>query len=58
MENNHITYEGVIIFTAIKIIKKHKLLNYVLKNPKCAKMYQLSAKELIILEKLIKMEGI
>ena len=28
------------------IIKEHKLLNYVLKNPKCAKMYNLKQEEI------------
>ena len=30
---------------ALEIIKKHKLLNYVLKNKKCASMYHLSEEE-------------
>lgn len=32
------------------IIIKHKLLNYVIKNPKCASMYHLSELELEILK--------
>ena len=30
---------------ALEIIKKHKLLNYVLKNEKCANMYHLSQED-------------
>lgn len=38
------------IMTAPEIIRKHKLLNYVIKNRKCASMYGLSDAELAILE--------
>ena len=41
-------------FRAIEIIKDHKLLNYVLKNPKCAKAYNLSDKDIRILKEVIK----
>ena len=43
------TYE-----TALDIIKNHKLLNYVLKNPKCAAMYHLSVKEIEQLKEVLK----
>ena len=36
---------------ALEIIKEHKLLNYVLKNEKCANMYHLSEREKDILKK-------
>ena len=39
--------------TAIRIIKSHKLLNYVLKNPKCAEMYHLSDEEIKILKEVV-----
>ena len=35
----------------LNIIKEHKLLNYVLKNPKCAKMYNLTEEEINLLER-------
>lgn len=35
---------------ALKIIKEHKLLNYVLKNKKCAEMYHLQEDDLKFLE--------
>lgn len=35
---------------AIEIIKKHKLLNYVLKNKKCASMYGLNDDEIKLLK--------
>ena len=31
----------------LEIVKTHKLLNYVIKNEKCAKMYNLTEKEII-----------
>lgn len=34
---------------AFDIVKKHKLLNYVLKNPKCASMYHLQENEIGLL---------
>lgn len=34
----------------LDIIKEHKLLNYVLKNKKCANMYHLSKKECDLLK--------
>lgn len=34
----------------LDIIKKHKLLNYVLKNKKCAAMYHLSDNEIDIIK--------
>ena len=39
---------------AFEKIKRHKLLNYVLKNPKCAKMYGLSQDDILILQEAIK----
>ena len=36
----------------LEIIKKHKLLNYVLKNEKCANMYHLSKEEIDLLREL------
>ena len=30
----------------LEIVKTHKLLNYVIKNEKCAKMYNLTEKEI------------
>ena len=38
----------------LEIIKKHKLLNYVLKNEKCANMYHLSKEEIDLLRELEK----
>lgn len=38
---------------ALKIIKDHKLLNYVLKNEKCANMYHLSKEEKDLLKEAI-----
>ena len=38
----------------LEIIKKHKLLNYVLKNEKCANMYHLSKEECDLLRELEK----
>ena len=40
--------------TMLEIIKKHKLLNYVLKNEKCANMYHLSKEECDLLRELEK----
>ena len=39
---------------AFEIIKQHKLLNYVIKNPKCAKMYILSEQDMQILKEALK----
>lgn len=39
---------------ALDIIKSHKLLNYVLKNPKCAKMYHLSEEKCELLKEVLK----
>lgn len=36
----------------VEIIKKHKLLNYVLKNEKCANMYHLSKEEIDLLREI------
>lgn len=33
-------------YEILQIIKKHKLLNYVIKNEKCATMYQLTKEEI------------
>ena len=38
----------------LEIIKKHKLLNYVLKNEKCANMYHLSKEECDLLREIEK----
>lgn len=38
----------------LEIIKKHKLLNYVLKNEKCANMYHLSKEEINLLREIEK----
>ena len=38
----------------LRIIKEHKLLNYILKNPKCAGMYHLSEEEIEVLKEVIK----
>lgn len=40
--------------TILEIIKKHKLLNYVLKNEKCANMYHLSKEEIDLLREIEK----
>ena len=40
--------------TVLEIIKKHKLLNYVLKNEKCANMYHLSKEECDLLREIEK----
>lgn len=39
---------------ALEIIKNHKLLNYILKNEKCASMYHLSKEEINLLKEVIK----
>ena len=39
---------------ALEIIKEHKLLNYVLKNQKCANMYHLSKEECDLLKEALK----
>lgn len=38
---------------AFEIIKNHKLLNYVLKNEKCASMYHLSKEEKDLLKEVL-----
>lgn len=38
---------------ALEVIIHHKLLNYVIKNKKCAKMYGLSDEKLKLLEELM-----
>lgn len=38
---------------ALEIIKVHKLLNYVIKNQKCATMYHLSIEDLNILKEIL-----
>lgn len=40
----------------LEIIKKHKLLNYVLKNEKCANMYHLSKNEIKALKEFMEDE--
>lgn len=40
-------------FLIFDIIKEHKLLNYILKNEKCAKMYHLSKEELELLKEVM-----
>lgn len=40
--------------SALEIIKEHKLLNYVLKNKKCANMYHLSKEECDLLKEALK----
>ena len=40
-------------FKALEIIKKHKLLNYVIKNKKCASMYKLTDEEIETLKENI-----
>lgn len=49
----YFSYEALLIISAVKIIKRRKLLNYVLKNPKCAKMYHLLDTEKDILNKML-----
>ena len=39
---------------AIEIIRDHKLLNYILKNEKCANMYHLSKEEIDLLKEVFK----
>lgn len=39
---------------ALEIIKEHKLLNYVLKNEKCANMYHLSKEKCDLLKEALK----
>ena len=34
----------------LKIVKEHKLLNYVIKNKKCADMYKLTDEEIDVLK--------
>ena len=38
---------------ALEIIKEHKLLNYVLKNEKCANMYHLSKEKCDLLKEVL-----
>lgn len=38
---------------ALEIIKEHKLLNYVLKNEKCANMYHLSKDKIDLLKEVL-----
>lgn len=38
---------------AFEIIKEHKLLNYILKNEKCANMYHLSKEEIKVLKEVL-----
>ena len=38
---------------AMEIIQKHKLLNYILKNKKCASMYHLQDEELDLLKEVL-----
>lgn len=37
----------------LEIIKNHKLLNYVIKNEKCASMYQLEESQIKLLKELL-----
>lgn len=38
---------------AFRIIKEHKLLNYIFKNEKCANMYHLSKEEIKVLKEVL-----
>lgn len=38
---------------ALEIIQKHKLLNYILKNKKCAVMYHLHNEEIDLLKEVL-----
>ena len=40
----------------LELVKTHKLLNYVIKNEKCAKMYNLTEKEINKLKEWMKNE--
>lgn len=40
----------------LKIVKEHKLLNYVLKNKKCADMYKLTDEEIYVLKEWLENE--
>ena len=42
------------ILAALDVIKEHKLLNYVLKNEKCANMYHLSKEKCDLLKEALK----
>ena len=42
------------ILAALDVIKEHKLLNYVLKNEKCANMYHLSKEKCDLLKEILK----
>ena len=52
--NNNVSYKDFIKarekiekdLEVLEIVKTHKLLNYVIKNEKCAKMYNLTEKEI------------
>ena len=46
LSNHQLRDENVKLKKALKIIKEHKLLNYVIKNQKCAAMYHLSEEEI------------
>ena len=37
----------------LEIIKNHKLLNYVIKNEKCASMYQLNESQIKLIKELL-----
>lgn len=41
---------------SLKIIEEHKLLNYVLKNKKCASMYHLTDEEFDLLKEMMYFE--
>ena len=54
-----VSYDSILYFKSveqelkvIEIIKKHKLMNYVLKNSKCASMYHLSIDEILFLKEI------
>ena len=46
LSNHQLRDENIKLRKALKIIKEHKLLNYVIKNQKCAAMYHLSEEEI------------
>lgn len=50
MEGNE--YEHIFV-SAMRVITKHKLLNYVLKNYRCAERYHLNENELSILQEAV-----
>lgn len=49
-------YEYIVMSRTLDIIKEHKLLNYILKNEKCANMYNLSEEEIETLKEFIKLK--